>query len=181
MWRSRAGRLSILAVLAWWAAACGGGETGAASAVDAPRAADATLPEVSNPALPDPLPTLTLALTDPNPGVRSDAAYRVAESAPLLGAEAAAERLSGMMLDPDAAVRDAAVFALVELGGPEAVEALAVPLQNPDPRVRQDAVLALTELESHASRALLHHALDDPDPDVRETARDALQDLNRTR
>lgn len=80
--------------------------------------------------------------------------------------------------DPDRRVREAAVEAVGEIGGPEAMEAVAVALTDPDLGVRQCAVDALGRIGGDGSLRLLHGLATDAHPLIRAAATDNLEELN---
>lgn len=86
-----------------------------------------------------------------------------------LGSQRGGERLWGLLEDPDAEVRSAAVMALLELAGADAeqVAKLDRVLADPEPRVRLTLVERLARLPGQAGEDLLILALKDPDFKVR--------------
>ena len=80
------------------------------------------------------------------------------------------EALSEAIKDEDAEVRQHALFALTQLGGPRAAEALAAALKDPDPEVREKAVWGLGISHDNGMVDLLVGALRDSNVSVRERA-----------
>jgi HEAT repeat protein len=80
------------------------------------------------------------------------------------------EALTGALKDEDAEVRQHALFALTQIGGPRAIEALTAAVKDPDPEVRQKAVWGLGISPGDGMVDLLIGALKDAHPEVRQKA-----------
>ncbi len=117
------------------------------------------------------------ALQDPDPAIRQDAVYRLADVSDRPGTPVIGQALT----DPDPGVRSAAVEALVGVGGDESARLLAAALNDADPRIRLDAVDALAEVGGPTALLALQQAYVDGDPTVREAAAEAIEELSARR
>jgi beta-lactamase regulating signal transducer with metallopeptidase domain/HEAT repeat protein len=80
------------------------------------------------------------------------------------------EALAEALKDEDAEVRQHAMFALTQIGGPRATEILAAALKDPDPEVRAKAVWGLGIRPGDGMVDALINALRDGHPEVRGKA-----------
>jgi HEAT repeat protein len=90
------------------------------------------------------------------------------------------EPLKGLLRDPEAQVRHAAVETLAALGRPGAIDAVrSVALSSPEARMREAAVKELRKFPGPETDATLVRALKDPEVSVRRAAGWVLQDIAR--
>ncbi len=125
--------------------------------------------------VPDRAPALLLdALRDPHYIVRENAIDELDE----LGYTPALARIEALCADPDPHVRQAALSAIPNLGGPDqAVPLLLEALRDPHHLVRENAVRELDELDHTAALPQIEAMCADPDPDVRHEALAAVDKL----
>lgn len=124
------------------------------------------------------VPALAAMLrNDPDPAIRSEAAYAIADA----GNPADTVFIAQALSDPDRNVRRAAIQSLVGAGDESSAAWLALALNDPDPRMRMDAVEALGEVGGVAARSALLQALNDSDADVRTMAAQMLDEPERQR
>ena len=110
----------------------------------------------------------------------SDVKERAAAAAALARSKtpAAAERIKGLLADPDPTVRATAIRLLVyPLNDATAVEPIRKLLSDPESRVRAGALLALARLQKKAARDLVLKGLVDKDRSVRWAAGNALREV----
>lgn len=118
-------------------------------------------------------PALAALIRDaPDPGVRQEAIYALADVADAAEAPMIAEALS----DPDVDVRLAAVDVLSTMEGETPAGLLASALNDANPRVRLAAVHAFGDREGPTSLLSLQQAAADPDARIRETAMELLEE-----
>ena len=125
------------------------------------------------------VPALVQLLGDPDPGLRAEAAWALAE----LASDAAAAGLAGRLArESDPEVRSAIVHALAVFpADPQAVESLLVALRDPEPGVRNLAALGLAGSDHPEAAAALVGALRDPVHQVRLQAAWALDEIEARR
>lgn len=118
--------------------------------------------------------TLSLALTDDDANVRSDAVSTL----PHVGSVQAATALAIAALnDGDSSVRLEAVYALGVIGGDIGIHALQQALIDPNVEVRAEAVRAFSNIGGDRSAMALAVVLNDGDPSLRAEAVDALGEI----
>lgn len=111
-------------------------------------------------------------LVDPDPAARRWAARdlaQYAESAPLL--------IASLEPETDAAVRQAILMSLTEIGNAVAVQGLVGCLRSEDAALRNEAVEALRHLPGAAVTPIIEELLHDDDSDVRIFAVNVLEAL----
>lgn len=118
-------------------------------------------------------PPVAAVPASPEPADRGAAAETLADQRD--AASVPALRLA--LRDRDQQVREAAIAALVEIGGDEAANALAVALTDEHPWLREVAVSALGEIGGETAIRLLQQALSDTDASVKELAAAMLEQL----
>jgi HEAT repeat protein len=123
--------------------------------------------------LPASIPPLeTLLVAAPDPEIRREAVYLVADAG-----EAEDAALVGQALyDPDSRVRESAIEALTGIGGESSADWMLVALGDPDPHIRRTAVEALGEIGGDTAEILLRQSLLDADEGVREAAQQMLDE-----
>jgi HEAT repeat protein/beta-lactamase regulating signal transducer with metallopeptidase domain len=109
------------------------------------------------------------ALVEDEPGDRRTAEQQATKSEQRDNSSTI-EALIESLKDEDAEVRQHALFALTQLGGPRAVEALTSAVKDPDPDVREKAVWGLGIMRGDGMVDSLISALKDSHPDVRQKA-----------
>ena len=114
---------------------------------------------------------LILAVEDPNPEVRADAARRLGE----IGGQKAIELLVGLLGDGWDDVELKAIDALVNIGSP-AIEPLIKTLEEGDWTSRPNAAVALSQIDDTRINDLLLLDLISPNSDIRESALVAVGD-----
>jgi HEAT repeat protein len=128
-----------------------------------------------NPVDPDELiGSVTLALADSDANVRADAvsALGSAHDNP-----EAASLAHAALSDADPAVREAAAYALGEIGGEMSLRALEQALRDPEHDVKSTAIEALASIGGDQAALALAPILDDPDATLRAAAVDALSEI----
>lgn len=120
---------------------------------------------------------LLIALEDPDPAVRQEAAHTAGQ----VRLPDAAALLLGWLEDPDADVRASAAEALGAIGDPRPIPSLVRALGDASADVRRAAVLALAALDDPSVVVPLLGRLDDDDPEVRAEAAGALARLGDER
>lgn len=104
-------------------------------------------------------PIVALALTDPNPGVRSVAAMVAGKS----NLVSLAPTIKGMRNDPSPFVRSSALYALGRFGEDvDLTELSTMLLENPDSGVRSQAAYILGELGERSAIPMLQQAATQP-------------------
>jgi HEAT repeat protein len=112
-------------------------------------------------------------LIDPDPRVRIEATFELAQNGSMAGRETLLTELS----DPDWQVRQRAASRLGRIGPAWAINGLAKLLDDPISGVRNVAIFALLNVGRPAVVPLLLRALRDDDPDIQEDAATALSSL----
>ena len=122
---------------------------------------------------PPPAPVIEQMLRDdPDPELRREAVYALADAGPANSAAVIGEAL----YDADARVRVAAIEAMTGIEDGTAADWLSLGLGDPEPRVRRAAVEALGQVGGETARFLLEQALGDADSSVRAAARQMLEE-----
>jgi len=116
---------------------------------------------------------LVRALTDPDAGVRKQAATALGDSEDL----GAVGHLIGALKDPNAWVGEAVANSLGKSKNPNVVDRLIVTLKNANEKVRNRSALALGQLRDPRSVEPLTRALTDQDWVVRKSAAEALGNI----
>lgn len=116
---------------------------------------------------------LSLALSDPDPRIRSVALEALAK----FDSDEAIAAIGSLATDRDPRVRADATLALGEAGGDSAVEYLKLALYDADPLVRTAAINSFGDVADDTALWLVQQALQDPDEDVRERALEVLDEL----
>jgi len=114
---------------------------------------------------------LVLAVEDPQPEVRADAARQLGE----IGDQRAVELLIGLLSDGNDEVESKATDALVKIGSP-AIEPLIKTMEEGDWTSRPNAAVALSQIEDTRINDLLLQDLISPNPDIQESALVAIGD-----
>jgi hypothetical protein len=118
--------------------------------------------------------SVTLGLADSDANVRADAvsALGSAHDNP-----EAASLAHAALSDADPAVREAAAYALGEIGGEMSLRALELALRDPEHDVKATAIEALASIGGDQAALALAPILDDPDATLRAAAVDALSEI----
>jgi len=121
---------------------------------------------------PDVASALEKQLDDPHKSVRQAAIGALSQMEGDLGLDA--ERICGMLLDPDMAVQNKTVDLLVKMRHPDTMQHLVTVLKDESEYARRSAVEVLNEIAEPSSIRHLLTAIEDEDWWVRSRASDAL-------
>lgn len=121
---------------------------------------------------------LSLALGDPDTGLRDDALYALSQ----IGGDEALAAIASAGQDSDPRIRAEAAVALASGDSETSAQYLAMALDDPDPRVRMAVIESLADVPygtvpSEQAVAVIRGALEDEDYEVRMSALDALEEI----